>query len=156
MRLVLIEPDIPQNAGTLLRMAACLGIAVDLVEPCGFVLSDRHYRRAGLDYLERVALVRHTSWQAFLASRSCGGRGRLVLLTTRASLPYVAFSFQAGDDIMVGSESAGVTDSIHTSADVRLRVPMVPQGRSLNVAVAAAMVLGEALRQTGCFPETGP
>lgn len=157
MRLVLFEPDIPQNAGTLLRAAACLGVAVDLVEPCGFVLSDRHFRRAGLDYLERVAFVRHTSWQAFLAGRSRrGGCGRLVLLTTRASLPYVAFSFRAGDNIMVGSESAGVPDSVHALADARLRVPMVPQARSLNVAVAAAMVLGEALRQTGGFPETGP
>jgi tRNA (cytidine/uridine-2'-O-)-methyltransferase len=156
MRLVLFKPDIPQNAGTLLRTAACLGVAVDLVEPCGFILSDRHYRRAGLDYLEQVALVRHSSWQAFLASRSRGGCGRLVLLTTRASLPYVAFSFLESDDILVGSESAGVPDSVHALADARLRVPMVAQARSLNVAVAASMVLGEALRQTQCFPATGP
>jgi tRNA (cytidine/uridine-2'-O-)-methyltransferase len=155
MRLVLFEPDIPQNAGTLLRTAACLGIAVDIVEPCGFVFSDRHYRRAGMDYLERLALVRHPSWQAFLATRSRGECGRLVLLTTRAALPYVAFSFQASDDILVGSESAGVPDSVHALADARLRVPMMAQARSLNVAVAAAMVVGEALRQTGCFPQTG-
>lgn len=155
MRLVLFEPDIPQNAGTLLRTAACLGIGVDLVEPCGFILSDRHFRRAGLDYLEQVALVRHRSWQTFLARRSGGGCGRLVLLTTRADLPYVAFSFEPSDEILVGGESAGVPDSVHAVADARLRVPMVPRARSLNVAVAAAMVLGEALRQTGCFPKAG-
>lgn len=156
MRLVLFEPDIPQNAGTLLRTAACLGVTVELVEPCGFILSDRHYRRAGLDYLELAALVRHKSWAAFLASRSRGRCGRLVLLTTRASLQYVSFSFLESDDILVGSESAGVPDSVHALADARLRVPMVPQARSLNVAVAASMVLGEALRQTRRFPETEP
>jgi tRNA (cytidine/uridine-2'-O-)-methyltransferase len=156
MRLVLFEPDIPQNAGTLLRTAACLGVAVDIVEPCGFILSDRHFRRAGLDYLEQVALVRHTSWQAFLASRQPGRCGRLVLLTTRGRLPYVAFSFQGSDNILVGSESAGVPDYVHAVADARLRVPMAPAARSLNVAVAAAMVLGEALRQTGGLPEAGP
>lgn len=156
MRLVLFEPDIPQNAGTLLRTAACLGVAVDLVEPCGFILSDRHYRRAGLDYLEQVVLVRHPSWQAFIANRSRRECGRLVLLTTRASLPYVAFSFVESDDILVGSESAGVPDSVHALADARLRVPMVPHVRSLNVAVAASMVLGEALRQTRWLAETGP
>ncbi len=153
MRLVLFEPDIPQNAGTLLRTAACLGIGVDLVEPCGFLLSDRHFRRAGLDYLEQVALVRHQSWQTFLSNRASGETGRLVLLTTRASLPYLAFSFRPNDAIVVGRESAGVPDCVHALADARLRVPMVPRARSLNVAVAASMVLGEALRQTQCFPE---
>jgi tRNA (cytidine/uridine-2'-O-)-methyltransferase len=155
MRLVLFQPDIPQNAGTLLRTAACLGLPVDLIEPCGFILSDRHFRRAGMDYLKSVALVRHSSWQAFQAARSPGACGRLVVLTTRARLPYLDFDFRANDDILVGSESAGVPDAVHAVADARLRVPMARQARSLNVAVAAAMVLGEALRQTGCFPETG-
>lgn len=154
MRLVLFEPDIPQNAGTLLRTAACLGVVVDLIEPCGFILSDRHFRRAGMDYLKSVTLVRHSSWQAFQAARSSGACGRLVVLTTRACLSYLDFHFQADDEILVGSESAGVPDAVHAMADVRLRVPMVGHTRSLNVAVAAAMVLGEALRQTGCFPET--
>jgi tRNA (cytidine/uridine-2'-O-)-methyltransferase len=154
MRLVLFEPDIPQNAGTLLRTAACLGVAVDLIEPCGFILSDRHFRRAGMDYLKSVTLVRHSSWQAFQAARSPGACGRLVVLTTRACLSYLDFHFQADDEILVGSESAGVPDAVHAMADVRLRVPMVGHTRSLNVAVAAAMVLSEALRQTGCFPET--
>lgn len=154
MRLVLFEPDIPQNAGTLLRTAVCLGVAVDLVEPCGFILSDRHFRRAGLDYLEQAVLFRHRSWQTFLAGRGSGGRsGRLVLLTTRACLPYVAFAFEPSDALVVGSESAGVPDAVHAAADARVRVPMMPQARSLNVAVAAAMVLGEALRQTRCFPQ---
>jgi tRNA (cytidine/uridine-2'-O-)-methyltransferase len=153
MRLVLFEPDIPQNAGTLLRTAACLGLPVDLIEPCGFILSDRHFRRAGMDYLKSVALVRHSSWRAFQAARSSGRR--LVVLTTQARLSYLDFAFQANDDILVGSESAGVPDTVHAAADARLRVPMVEHTRSLNVAVAAAMVLGEALRQTGGFPETG-
>jgi tRNA (cytidine/uridine-2'-O-)-methyltransferase len=153
MRLVLFEPDIPQNAGTLLRTAACLGVPVDLIEPCGFILSDRHYRRAGMDYLKSVALMRHSSWQAFHAARSSGAR--LVVLTTHAPLSYLDFIFRADDDILVGSESAGVPDAIHAAADARLRVPMVRHTRSLNVAVAAAMVLGEALRQTGGFPESG-
>jgi tRNA (cytidine/uridine-2'-O-)-methyltransferase len=150
MRLVLFEPDIPQNAGTLLRTAACLGVPVDLIEPCGFILSDRHYRRAGMDYLKSVALMRHSSWQAFQAARSSGAR--LVVLTTHARLPYLDFLFRTDDDILVGSESAGVPDAVHAAADARLRVPMVGRARSLNVAVAAAMVLGEALRQTGGFP----
>ena len=155
MRLVLFEPDIPQNAGTLLRTAACLGLAADLIEPCGFILSDRHFRRAGMDYLKGVALVRHASWQAFEAARSPGACGRLVVLTTRACLSDLDFRFQADDDILVGSESAGVPDAVQAAADARLRVPMVRNARSLNVAVAAAMVLGEALRQTGGFPEAG-
>ena len=155
MRLVLFEPDIPQNAGTLLRTAACLGLAVDLIEPCGFILSDRHFRRAGMDYLSSVGLVRHSSWRAFQAARLPGARGRLVVLTTRACLSYPDFAFLADDDILVGSESAGVPAAVHAIADARLRVPMVGNARSLNVAVAAAMVLGEALRQTGGFPDTG-
>lgn len=148
MRLVLFEPDIPQNAGTLLRLAACLGVGVDIVEPCGFLLSDRHMKRAGMDYLERVDLARHASWAAF---RAAGG-GRLVLLTTRAATAYADFAFRADDRLLLGRESAGVPDSVQAAADARLRVPMVAGVRSLNVAVAAAMVLGEALRQTAGFP----
>lgn len=154
MRLVLFEPDIPQNAGALLRTAACLGVPVDLIEPCGFILSDRHFRRAGLDYLDRVTLARHASWRAFQESRGRSGCNRLVLLTTHAVTPYIAFSFQENDGLLVGRESSGVPEAIHAAADARLRVPMRPHARSLNVAVAAAMVLGEALRQTGRFPAT--
>lgn len=149
MRLVLFEPDIPQNAGTLLRLGACLGVPVDLVEPCGFLLSDRHLRRAGMDYLDLASLTRHASWAAYRASAPAG---RLVLLTTRGAEAYPDFAFRPDDRLLVGRESGGVPDEVHAAADARLTIPMAPGARSLNVAVAAAMVLGEALRQTGGFP----
>lgn len=153
MRLALYEPDIPQNAGTLMRMAACLGIWIDVIEPCGFVLDDGRMRRAGLDYLARASLRTHASWPAFeRALQGCKPRPRLVLLTTRADQPYTAFRFQRDDIVLVGRESSGVPDAVHLAADARLRVPMTPASRSLNVAVAAAMVTGEALRQTAAFP----
>jgi tRNA (cytidine/uridine-2'-O-)-methyltransferase len=146
MRLVLFQPDIPQNAGTILRTAACLGVAVEIIEPVGFVFSDRHFRRAGLDYAARAAVRRHQSWDAFLAQRE---PGRLVLLTTRGTVPYTDFAFHAADALLLGRESAGVPEEVHALADARLYIPMVREARSLNVAVAAAMALGEALRQTG-------
>ncbi|WP_199231558.1 tRNA (cytidine(34)-2'-O)-methyltransferase [Azospirillum sp. TSO35-2] len=150
MRLVLFEPDIPQNAGTLMRLAAGLGVALDLVEPCGFVLDDRRLRRAGMDYLDHLDWTRHSSWAAYAAAPRPEGQapGRLVLLTTRAAIPYTGFRFAPDDRILVGRESAGVPDAVHEAADARLIIPMVPPARSLNVAVSAAMVLGEALRQT--------
>jgi len=148
MRLALYEPDIPQNTGALLRLAACLGLGVDLIEPAGFILSDRKLRRAGMDYIDLVPLRRHASWTAF--DQACSGR--LVLLTTHADTPYCDFSFAPDDILLLGRESAGVPDAVHARADARLRVPMVPGARSLNVALAAAMVLSEALRQTHGFP----
>ncbi len=150
MRLALYQPDIPQNAGTMMRMAACLGVAVDLIEPAGFDVSDRNLRRAGLDYLDQLDVVRHVSFAAFDAARR-GPGARLLLATTRGADPYAEFSFRPGDILMVGRESAGVPEPVHDAADARLIVPMRPGLRSLNVAVAAAMILGEALRQTG-FP----
>jgi tRNA (cytidine/uridine-2'-O-)-methyltransferase len=152
MRLALYQPDIPQNAGTMLRLAACLGVAVDLIEPAGFVMSDKHLRRAGMDYLEHTELVRHRSWQAYIDQP--GRQGSLILLTTRASVDYVDFRFAADDTLMVGRESDGVPDDVHRFVDAAVRVPMVAQMRSLNVAAAAAMVLGEALRQTNQLPGT--
>jgi len=149
MRLALYEPDIPQNAGAIMRLAACLGVAVDLIEPCGFVLDDRRLRRAGMDYLDRLVLARHESWRAYLARRA---PGRLVLLTTAAETPHTAFAFHPRDTLLLGRESAGVPGTVHAAADARLRVPMVPGLRALNVALAAALVLGEALRQTALFP----
>ncbi len=154
MRLALYEPDIPQNAGIMMRLCACLGVAVELIEPAGFLLDDRRLRRAGMDYLAGVALTRHASWSAFEAGRACE-LGRLVLLTTRAETPYTGFAFRPDDWILVGRESAGVPEAVHGAADARVRIPMVPGLRSLNVALAAAMVLGEALRQTGGFPGEG-
>jgi len=147
MRLALFQPDIPQNTGTLLRTAACLGLAVDIIEPCGFVFSDKQLRRSGMDYLDRVDLVRHSSWQAFSGS-DIARQGRLVLLSTRADTPYTDAIFSPSDILMVGRESAGVPDDVFNAADVRINIPMTAGARSLNVAIAAAMVIGEALRQT--------
>lgn len=151
MKLALHEPDIPQNTGTLLRLAACLATPVSVIEPCGFALSDRRMRRAGLDYLDRLDLTRHESWEAFLAQSS----GRLVLLTTRGETAYTQFAYQSGDTLLLGSESAGVPEAVHDAAHARIVIPMAPGMRSLNVAVAGAMALGEALRQTGGFHPLG-
>jgi tRNA (cytidine/uridine-2'-O-)-methyltransferase len=156
MRLALYEPDIPQNTGALLRLAACLGVPVDIVEPCGFLMDDKRLRRAGLDYLALADVTRHSSWrtysQAFAEARAGGGSGRLLLATTRGSIPYTEFMFAPGDTLMVGRESAGVPDEVAAAADARLRIPIRAGMRSINVAQAAAMMLGEALRQTGLFP----
>jgi tRNA (cytidine/uridine-2'-O-)-methyltransferase len=152
MRLVLFEPDIAQNTGTLLRLAACLDVSVDIIEPCGFHMDDRRLRRAALDYLDALDLTRHVSWQAYWEHFSRARRGRLVLLTTRGELPYSEFAFQPDDSLMVGRESAGVPEAVHQVADARLRIAMRAKMRSINVALAAAMVLGEALRQTGQQP----
>jgi tRNA (cytidine/uridine-2'-O-)-methyltransferase len=155
LRLALYQPDIPQNTGTLLRTAACLGLAVDLIEPAGFAVTDRNLRRAGMDYLDAAVLTRHSGWSGFEAARRASGR-RLVLLTTAAATSYLDFAFDARDVILVGRESAGVPPEVHAAADARLVVPMRPGFRSLNVAVAAVMVLGEALRTTRGFPPLDP
>lgn len=149
MRLALYQPDIPQNAGAIMRLAACFSTPVDVIEPCGFVLSDQRMRRAGMDYVDLVDWTRHASWQQFLSDRS---PGRLVLLTTRGEATLDAFSFQPDDTLLFGRESAGVPDDVHTAADMHLRVPIADQARSLNVATTAAIVLWEALRQTGGTP----
>jgi len=146
MRLALYEPDIPQNVGTLMRLAACLGVALDLIEPCGFVYDDARVRRAAMDYIDALELARHVSWQAYTETPR---PGRLVLLTTKASVPYTDFVFAPTDTLMVGRESAGVPEAVHAAADGRVVIPLRPGLRSINVATAAAMVLGEALRQTG-------
>lgn len=149
MRLALYEPDIPQNTGAILRLSACLGVAADLIEPFGFIWDDRHLKRAGMDYLDQVELTRHRSWSAFRAIP----RGRLVLLTTQGTVSYHRFVYRPDDTLLFGRESAGVPAEVHAAADARLRVPMQPGRRSINVALAASMVLGEALRQTGLLPE---
>ena len=151
MRLALYEPDIPQNAGSLMRLGACLGVGVDLIEPCGFVLSDRGLKRAGMDYLKSADIRRHESWARF--RDGLAPDQRLLLLTTRRDTAYTDFAFAPGDCLLVGRESAGVPDEVHARADARLIIPLLPGLRSLNVAQAAAMVLGEALRQTGTFPK---
>jgi len=147
LRLALYQPDIPQNTGTMLRMAACLGLAVEIIEPAGFDVSDRHLRRSGLDYLDHVAITRHRSFAAFEAWRAEAGI-RLVLATTTGALPYTAFAYRGTDCLMVGRESAGAPEAVHAAADARVVVPIRQGLRSLNVAVAAAMIAGEALRQS--------
>jgi len=148
MRIALVQPEIPQNTGAVLRLAACLGVGVDIVEPCGFVWTDNRLRRAGLDYLDRVAIRRHPSWSQFVTARN----GRLVLLTTKGTASYTSISFQATDTIVLGNESSGAPAEVHAAADLRVSVPMAAGMRSLNMAMAAAVVIGEALRQTDGFP----
>jgi len=149
MRIALFEPDIPQNAAAIIRLAACLDVPVDIIEPCGFLFSDAGFRRAGLDYVERAEIIRHASWENFRNAVS----GRLVLLTTKAALAHTAFAFTPSDTLLLGRESAGVPDFVHEAVDARVRVPLKTGLRSLNVAQAGAMVLGEALRQIKGFPE---
>lgn len=151
MRIALFEPDIPQNTGAVLRLAACFGVPVDIVEPMGFLWSDRHLRRAGMDYAEYASVARYASWNAYLSDRPAG---RIILLTTRASHSYADFFFRRGDILLLGSESCGVPGFVHEKADACLRIPIVSGLRSLNVALAAAIVTSEALRQTGGLPAT--
>ena len=150
MRLALYQPDIPQNTGTILRMAACLGVGVDVIGPAGFDMSDRSLRRAGLDYLDHVELVRHVDWAAFEGVRQQRG-ARLVLATTRGSVPHTTAQYLTSDILLLGRESAGVPEHVHAAAALRVRIPMLEGLRSLNIAVASALILGEALRQTGGF-----
>ena len=150
MRLALYEPDIPQNTGTILRLAACLGVAVDVIGPTGFDMTDRTLRRAGLDYLSLADIARHATFADFEEARVLRA-SRLVLLTTHSRMAYTSFAFRPDDTLLLGRESGGVPDAVHESAHARLRIPMRTGLRSLNIAVASAMVLGEALRQTGGF-----
>lgn len=149
MRLIFFQPDIAANFGALMRLAACFDVPVEVIEPCGFPLDDRRMRRAGMDYFDRVVLGRHASWPHFLAARP---PGRLVLLTTAGDRTFPDVDFRPDDGLLFGRESAGVPEEVHGAADLRLCIPLAPGLRSLNVVVAAAMVLGEALRQTGGFP----
>lgn len=148
MHLALYEPDIPQNTGTILRLCACLGVTAHLIEPAGFPISDRHFRRSGMDYLDRVTIERHMSFAAFDEWRR-KERLRLVLFSTRGVTPYLEHAFSPADILLFGRESAGVPDPVRNAADARLLIPMQPGLRSINVAMACAMALGEALRQTG-------
>ncbi len=153
LNLALFEPDIPQNVGTLLRLAACLDLPVEIIEPCGFIFSDSRLRRAGMDYLDAAKRRHHNSWDAYLRMRAeSAAAGRLLLLTTRAATAYTDFAFAAGDTILLGRESGGVPPAVHEAVDARLTIPMRAEMRSLNVAVAGAMVIGEALRQLRGFP----
>lgn len=155
MRLALFQPDIPQNTGTMLRLGACVDVALDIIEPCGFVFSEKALKRAGMDYLDLVSYRRHNSWVEFLQYRQEHPEeyGRLVLLTTHATETYYDFEFKENDILLLGRESAGVPEEVHQTVDARLLIPMNEKARSINVAVSAVMVLGEALRQTNSFPK---
>lgn len=148
LSIALYQPDIAGNTGTILRLAACLGLRVELIEPAGFDTSDRNLRRAGMDYLETVLLTRHVDWQQFEAWRMGTGR-RLVLASTKAAERYTDFEFRGSDILLFGRESAGVPDHVHDKVDARVTIPMIGGQRSINVAMSAAMIAGEALRQTG-------
>jgi tRNA (cytidine/uridine-2'-O-)-methyltransferase len=150
MRLALFQPDIPQNLGAALRLSACLAVPMDVIEPCAFPLSDKSMRRAALDYGDNASFRLHSSWREFLADPA-RSEGRLILFTTRGAEPYQHFAFRPGDTLMMGRESAGVPDEVHEAAEARLLIPLAAGLRSLNVVTAAAMALGEALRQTGGF-----
>lgn len=154
MRLALYQPDIPQNTGTLLRLGACLDLAVDIIEPCGFLFNEKAMRRAGMDYLEFSNYRRHNSWNDFLAYRKehPDEYGRLILLTTHGKQSFIDFKFEPNDIILMGRESAGVPENVHETADAQLLIPMNPNARSINMAVSAAMAITEALRQTNGFP----
>jgi tRNA (cytidine/uridine-2'-O-)-methyltransferase len=149
MRLALFQPDIPQNLGAAIRLAACLGVTLEVIEPCGFPLSDKSLKRAAMDYADHVDLLRHDSWAAF-AGHPARSQGRLLLFTTRGATAFNAFDYQAGDTLLFGRESSGVPDEVHAAAQGRLVIPI--KDRSLNLATSAALALGEALRQTGGFP----
>jgi tRNA (cytidine/uridine-2'-O-)-methyltransferase len=150
MRLAIFQPDIPQNLGGSIRLAACLGVSLDIIEPCGFPLSDKAVRRTAMDYGDSVDLTRHSAWAAFLAAPERQA-GRLVLFTTKAAVPYQTFAFAAGDTLLFGRESAGAQEEVHAAAQARLFIPLRPPARSLNVVVAAAIALAEGLRQTDGF-----
>lgn len=149
MRIALYQPDIPQNAGAMMRLCACLGVGLDIIEPCGFVLNDRKVKRSGMDYIDHLDKVHHSSWETFLQAKPA--KARLVLMTTKAAQPFTHYNFHSDDILIAGRESAGVPDSVHDKADARIYIPMKHGTRSLNVVNATSMILGEALRQTEGF-----
>jgi tRNA (cytidine/uridine-2'-O-)-methyltransferase len=144
MRIALYQPDIAANTGTIIRLGACMGVAVDIIEPCGFPYGDAAMRRAGLDYMPKAQVTRHDSWQAFRVTI----QGRMILASTKAHTPYTGFAFRPDDTLLMGQETAGVPDAVHAAADAAVLIPMQASTRSLNVALAAGMILGEMLRQT--------
>jgi tRNA (cytidine/uridine-2'-O-)-methyltransferase len=148
--IALYQPDIPGNTGTILRMAACFGLEVHIIEPAGFDLSDRSLKRAGMDYLEQAALTRHLNWDVFKAFTASEDR-RVILMSTKAAQSFAKFEFQDSDILLFGRETIGVPAAVHEAADARLIIPMQPERRSLNLAISVAIVTGEALRQTGRF-----
>ncbi len=150
MHIALYQPDIPPNTGTIIRMCACLDIKVHIIEPCGFPFGEKSFRRAGMDYVDQSKITKHVSFEDF---KKTGPKGRLILLSTKAPVPYTEFKFEKDDILLLGRETAGVPEEVFKQADHRLLIPMTPDTRSLNIALSAAMVAGEALRQTASFPK---
>lgn len=153
MRLCLFQPDIPQNTGTLLRLGACLDIGIDIIEPCGFIFDDKKVKRAVMDYMDKVDCKRHHSWEEFLEYKKDNSEqyGRIILLSTKAATNFTEFEYKENDLLLLGRESAGVPDEVHNFADERVIIPMNENARSINVAISGAMVLSEAMKQTGLF-----
>ncbi len=146
IEIALYQPDIPQNVGAAIRLCACLGLRLNIIEPCGFPFNDRKIKQAGMDYLDQVDLIRHNSWKSFTSDKA---PKRLILMTTKSSEPYTNFDFKDGDILIAGRESSGVPENVHAQVDHRLLIPMTGKARSLNIINATAMITGEALRQTG-------
>ncbi|MAV88071.1 MAG: tRNA methyltransferase [Rhodospirillaceae bacterium] len=152
MRIALYEPDIPQNTGTILRLAACFKITVEIIKPCGFVINDRRLKRSGMDYVEKVNLNFHDSWDIFFDTVQNTIKARIILLTTKSENSFISFNFKKTDILLLGRESAGVPENVRDSVDENIIIPMSSGSRSLNIAISAAMVLGEAMRQTNTYP----
>ena len=152
MRIALYEPDIPQNTGAIIRLASCFDIGVDIIEPCGFVFSSRRMKRSGMDYIDRVDIKLYSSWEKFYELYHVNIKTRIILLTTKGNISHTKFSYDTDDILLLGRESAGVPDAVHLAANSRIIVPIVAEARSLNIVTSAAMVLGEALRQTNTYP----
>ena len=153
MRLALYEPDIPQNTGAILRLASCFSVNVDIIEPCGFIFSNRRLKRSGMDYIDTVNIKFHSSWQTFFNKQNMDEKVRIILLTTKGCTNHIDFEFQYNDILLLGRESAGVPEDVHIAVDASITIPMAPETRSLNIATSAAIVLGEALRQTDAYPK---
>ena len=152
MRIALYEPDIPQNTGAIIRLASCFDIGVDIIEPCGFVFSSRRMKRSGMDYIDRVDIKLYSSWEKFYELYNVNIKNRIILLTTKGDISHTKFSYNTDDILLLGRESAGVPDAVHLAVNSRIIVPIVTEARSLNIVSSAAMVLGEALRQTNTYP----
>jgi tRNA (cytidine/uridine-2'-O-)-methyltransferase len=153
MRLALFEPDIPQNTGAILRLASCFNISIDIIGPCGFVFSNRRLQRSGMDYIDKVDYKLHTSWDMFYEEHQKIGRERIILLTTKGNITHTNFEYSSNDVLLFGRESAGVPEIVHMAADARVIIPIASETRSLNITSSAAIVLGEALRQTNAYPK---
>lgn len=152
MRIALYEPDIPQNTGAIIRLASCFDIGIDIIEPCGFVFSSRRLKRSGMDYIDRVDIKLYSSWEKFYELYHVNIKTRIILLTTKGNISHTKFSYDTDDILLLGRESAGVPDAVHLAVNSRIIVPIVTEARSLNIVTSAAMVLGEALRQTNTYP----